>query len=91
MSDENVAALSNTQILTMFDGVSEAERASATAHLHAMKAQIGGLLEKQTKSRLIKEGLMTEEGSGEAVNNGGEVTNRVSEQSPNATDAVATL
>ena len=36
------------------------ERASATAHMHEMKNKIGGLLEKQTKARLVAEGLMSE-------------------------------
>ena len=58
MSDENISTVSNGPSKVMFEDATEEERASATAHLHAMKAQIGGLLEIQTKARLIKEGLM---------------------------------
>ena len=36
------------------------EMISATAHMHAMKNKIGGLLEKQTKARLVKEGIICE-------------------------------
>ena len=36
------------------------ERDSATTHMHAMKNKIGGMLEAQTKARLVKEGLMAE-------------------------------
>ena len=42
-----------------FFGTDE-ERDSATTHMHAMKNQIGGMLEAQTKARLVKEGLMAE-------------------------------
>ena len=40
-----------------FFGTKE-ERDLATAHMHAMKNQIGGMLEAQTKARLVKEGLI---------------------------------
>ena len=45
MSDENISTVSNGPSKVMFEDATEEERASATAHLHAMKAQIGGLLE----------------------------------------------
>lgn len=56
---------------SMFDDATEAERESAAAHLRAMKLKIQGKLEKETKARLIKEGLAeAEKSEGEADQSG---------------------